>query len=136
MAEIAPIGLSFDVEHIDQEYIKEGLMDAQQMKTDLQNDLGYLPNSLFVQYTIEGVPGILDPTCWVGIGCRIKCTHGNLMAVGTHLTGTLNHDGYLGSEILPTRLGTDKALIMKHPTKTSKEVIGVIPGDILNLISI
>mmetsp|Transcript_3624 Transcript_3624/g.3032 ORF Transcript_3624/g.3032 Transcript_3624/m.3032 type:complete len:81 (+) Transcript_3624:76-318(+) len=25
MAEIAPIGLSFDVEHIDQEYIKEGL---------------------------------------------------------------------------------------------------------------
>ncbi|KAF4682730.1 hypothetical protein FOZ60_010203 [Perkinsus olseni] len=59
MAEIAPIGLSFDVEHVAQEYVKEALEDAQEMKIDLQNGLGYLPGSLFVQYTIEGAPDTL-----------------------------------------------------------------------------
>mmetsp|Transcript_6658 Transcript_6658/g.6592 ORF Transcript_6658/g.6592 Transcript_6658/m.6592 type:complete len:95 (+) Transcript_6658:203-487(+) len=59
MAEIAPIGLSFDVEHIEQNYIKEALQDAQQMKEDLHKGLGYLPNSIYVQYTIEGAPDTL-----------------------------------------------------------------------------
>ncbi|KAF4677482.1 hypothetical protein FOL47_001297 [Perkinsus chesapeaki] len=54
MAEIAPIGLSFDVEHVPDTYYKEALMSAQDMVQNVTKSMGYLPHSILVGSTIEG----------------------------------------------------------------------------------
>ncbi|EEQ97773.1 hypothetical protein Pmar_PMAR004512 [Perkinsus marinus ATCC 50983] len=54
MAVIAPIGLSFDTEHMQPEDIKETLLQAQQMKDDVTDKMGYAPGSLLIDFAIEG----------------------------------------------------------------------------------
>ncbi|KAF4753216.1 hypothetical protein FOZ62_000162 [Perkinsus olseni] len=54
MAEISPIGISFDVEHIADDYYKEALQKSQDMIKEVTQGMGYLPNSIFVDSTIEG----------------------------------------------------------------------------------
>jgi hypothetical protein len=49
-ASLGPIGLSFDVEHIDPEYTKQSLQLAQSRKADTKFPAG----NLLVQHTIEG----------------------------------------------------------------------------------
>ncbi|KAF4673470.1 hypothetical protein FOL47_010522 [Perkinsus chesapeaki] len=54
MQAIAPVGLSFDVEHMEPEDIKKTLLKAQEMKEDVTNKMGYAPGSLFIDFAIEG----------------------------------------------------------------------------------
>ncbi|EER09816.1 hypothetical protein Pmar_PMAR018457 [Perkinsus marinus ATCC 50983] len=54
MAEIAPIGISFDVEHIADNYYKEALTKSHDMINEVTQGMGYLPNSIYVDSTIEG----------------------------------------------------------------------------------
>mmetsp|Transcript_17512 Transcript_17512/g.14888 ORF Transcript_17512/g.14888 Transcript_17512/m.14888 type:complete len:114 (-) Transcript_17512:226-567(-) len=64
MADIAPIGISFDVEHIADNYYKEALQKSQDMITEVTQGMGYLPNSIFV-----------DSTIGIGIRRSIFSTH-------------------------------------------------------------
>ncbi|EER20045.1 hypothetical protein Pmar_PMAR007306 [Perkinsus marinus ATCC 50983] len=54
MREIAPIGLSYDIEHMQPEDIKTTLLKAQQMKKDVSKRMGYASGSLFIDFAIEG----------------------------------------------------------------------------------
>ncbi|KAF4711999.1 hypothetical protein FOZ62_032268 [Perkinsus olseni] len=54
MKEIAPIGLSYDVEHMQPEDIKKTLLKAQQMKKDVSKKMGYPTGSLLIDFAIEG----------------------------------------------------------------------------------
>ncbi|KAF4693912.1 hypothetical protein FOZ60_009659 [Perkinsus olseni] len=54
MAVIAPIGLSFDTEHMQPEDIKKTLLKAQQMKKDVSKKMGYPTGSLLIDFAIEG----------------------------------------------------------------------------------
>ncbi|EER20046.1 hypothetical protein Pmar_PMAR007307 [Perkinsus marinus ATCC 50983] len=54
MREIAPIGLSYDIEHMQPEDIKTTLLKAQQMKKDVSKKMGYAPGSLLIDSAIEG----------------------------------------------------------------------------------
>ncbi|KAF4750263.1 hypothetical protein FOZ62_012222 [Perkinsus olseni] len=54
MAEIAPIGISFDVEHVPDTFYKEALTSSREMVQNVTKGMGYLPHSILVGSTIEG----------------------------------------------------------------------------------
>ncbi|KAF4670555.1 hypothetical protein FOZ61_010146 [Perkinsus olseni] len=60
MSLIAPMGISFDVEHVAEEYYERALMDAQMMKEEVTEGMGYLPGSIFVDCTIEGEKNVVE----------------------------------------------------------------------------
>lgn len=52
--EIMPIGLSYDVEHVDPKLVREALVEANSMKSRLTAQLGYPSGSVLLQATIQG----------------------------------------------------------------------------------
>ncbi|KAF4688961.1 hypothetical protein FOZ60_002210 [Perkinsus olseni] len=60
MSVIGPIGISFDVEDVPDNFYKEALVNAQQMVKDVEQSMGYPPHSILVGSTIEGEKNQLE----------------------------------------------------------------------------
>ncbi|KAF4677481.1 hypothetical protein FOL47_001296 [Perkinsus chesapeaki] len=60
MSVIGPIGVSFDVEDVPDDFYKEALVNAQQMVQDVEQSQGYPPHSILVGSTIEGEENQLE----------------------------------------------------------------------------
>ncbi|KAF4724148.1 hypothetical protein FOZ63_032063 [Perkinsus olseni] len=52
--QIMPIGLSYDVEHVDPKLVRDALIEAKNMKARLTSQLGYPSGSVLLQATIQG----------------------------------------------------------------------------------
>ncbi|KAF4712383.1 hypothetical protein FOZ62_025642 [Perkinsus olseni] len=106
MAEIAPIGISFDVEHVPDDYYLKALTSSREMIANVTKGMGYLPNSIFVGSTIEGEPNQQETTYVMQNADRAL-----MMLYRNSVNGT-NNDGLL--ERMQWML-TDQCVVCTQP---------------------